>query len=254
MHGISTSSKEQIDKVVGDLFDKAALRLLGPIPKLHHKKITLLGFLEGATLATLFVQAMNNRYLNNTENDVLKGILGGAFGYIETLKSKTTSAISERIDGLAREARISKKSIPEAKLNEVIQEELGKAKSSLETIAMSEATKARNLGALMDITKKASLVGDSDPVIGFLGPYDGKTCEECIRMFLMPDKVTPRVWRLSECNGGYFKRGDAFPSILGLHPRCRHTPFNVPSDWGFDKSGHLTFIGLGHNALEKQRS
>ena len=86
MHGLSTQSKEQIDKVVGDLFDKAALRLLGPIPKLHHKKITLLGFLEGATLATLFVQAMNNRYLNNTENDVLKGILGGAFGYIETLR------------------------------------------------------------------------------------------------------------------------------------------------------------------------
>ena len=254
MHGISSHSKAEIDKVVGDLFDKAALRLLGPIPKLHHKKITLLGFLEGATLATLFIQAMNNRYLNNTEGDVLKGILGGAFGYIETLKGKTTSAISERIDGLAREARIAKQPIPEAKLNEVIQEELGKAKSGLETIAMSEATKTRNLGSLMDITRKAALTGTLDPVIGFLGPYDGKTCEECVRMFLMPDKVTPRLWRLSECNGGYFKRGDAFPSILGLHPRCRHTPFNVPSDWGFDKSGHLTFIGLGHNALEKQRS
>ena len=253
MHGISSHSKAEIDKVVGDLFDKAALRLLGPIPKLHHKKITLLGFLEGATLATLFVQAMNNRYLNNTENDVLKGILGGAFGYIETLKGKTTSAISERIDGLAREARIAKQPISEAKLNEVIQEELGKAKTGLETIAMSEATKARNLGSLMDITRKASLSGEADPVIGFVGPNDDRTCENCRRLFFMPDGVTPRLWLLSECNGGYFKRGDAFPSYLGLHPRCRHTPFNVPPGYGFNKSGHLTFIGLDHSALEEQR-
>ena len=168
MHGISTQSKEQIDKVVGELFDKAALRLLGPIPKLHHKKITLLGFLEGATLATLFIQALNNRYLNNTEGDVLRGILGGAFGYIETLKGKTTSAISERIDGLAREARISRQPIPESELNKIIQEELGKARSGMERIAASEATKTRNLGSLMDITRKAAEVGDKDPTVAFL--------------------------------------------------------------------------------------
>jgi hypothetical protein len=69
----------------------------------------------------------------------------------------------------------------------------------------------------------------------------------------MPDGVTPRLWRMSECSGGYFKRGDSFPSILGLHPRCTHSPFSVPADWGFDGKGHLTFIGAGHKALEKQR-
>ena len=37
----------------------------------------------------------------------------------------------------------------------MIEEELGKAKSGSETIATPEATKARNLGALTDITKKA---------------------------------------------------------------------------------------------------
>lgn len=254
MHGISSQSKQQIDKVVSDLFDKTALRLLGPIPKLHHKKITLLGFAEGITLATLFIQAMNNRWLNNTERDVITGILGGAFGYIEALKSKTTNAISERIDGLAREARIAKTPIAETELNKVIQEELGKARSGMERIAASEATKTRNLGALMDITQKAAQTNTGDPIIGFMGPFDGDSCEECVRMFLMPDKVTPRLWYLSECSGGYFKRGDNVPSILGLHPRCRHMPFNVPSDWGFNKSGHLTFVGLGFNALEKQRS
>ncbi len=254
MYGISSQSKEQIDKVVGDLFDKAALRLIGPIPKLHHKKITLLGFLEGATLATLFIQAMNNRYLNNTESDVLKGILGGTFGYIEALRTKTSTAISERIDGLAREARISKEPIPETKLNEVIQEELSKARSGMERIAASEATKARNLGSLMDITKKAAEVGNEDPTVCFLVIKDNVTCKECLKIHLMPDGITPRLWKLSELSGGYHVRGEDFPSVLLLHPHCRCTMIMVPTGYGFDKSGHLTFIGLDHNELEKQRA
>lgn len=254
MQGISSQSKAEIDKVVGDLFDKAALRLLGPIPKLHHKKHTVLSFLEGATLATLFIQAMDNRYLNNTENDVLRGILGGAFGYIETLKGKTTSAISERIDGLAREARISKEPIPEAKLNEVIQEELGKARSGMERIAASEATKTRNLGSLMDITRKAAEIGDKDPTVYFVVIKDSVTCQECIKVHLMPDKTTPRLFKLSELSGGYHKRGEDFPSVLLLHPHCRCTMVMAPTGYGFDKKGHLTFIGLDHKEFDKQRS
>jgi hypothetical protein len=69
----------------------------------------------------------------------------------------------------------------------------------------------------------------------------------------MPDKITPRLYRLSELNAGYFKRGDSVPSILGMHPRCKCTPFNVPSDFGFDTKGHITFISFGHSELEKQR-
>jgi len=254
MYGISSQSKEQIHKVVENLFDKAALQLLGPIPKLHHKKHTLLGFLESATLATLFVQAMNNRYLNNTEQDVLKSILGGAFGYIETLKSKTTNAISERIDGLAREARISKQPIPESKVNEIIQEELGKARSGMERIAASEATKTRNLGSLMDISRKAAETGDKDPTVCFLVIKDNVTCEECIKVHLMPDRITPRLFKLSELNGGYHKRGENFPSVLLLHPHCRCTMVMVPPGYGFDASGKITFIGSDHNELEEQRS
>jgi hypothetical protein len=254
MHGISSQSKTQIDKVVSDLFDKTALRLLGPIPKLHHKKHTLLGFAEGITLATLFVQAMNNNWLNNIEQDVITGILGGAFGYIEALKSKTTSSISERIDGLAREARIAKEPIAETKLNEVIQEELGKAKSGMERIAASEATKTRNLGSLMTITKKAAEMGEKDPIVYFVVIRDNVTCESCVRVNLMPDKVTPRLYRLSELSAGYFKRGDTVPSILGNHPHCRCSLVVAPTGYGFDKKGFLTFVGLDHNELDKQRN
>jgi hypothetical protein len=69
----------------------------------------------------------------------------------------------------------------------------------------------------------------------------------------MPDKVTPRLFKLSELSAGYYKRGDTVPSILGQHPHCRCTIFYVPKDYGFDKKGHITFIGSGHNELDKQR-
>jgi hypothetical protein len=253
MYGISSQSKEQIDKVVGDLFDKAALRFLGNLPKLQHKKTMLIGFEQSINLANLFVQSMDNKWLNNIENDVLKGILSGAASYIEILKNKTSNNIIQRIEGLAREARVGNEKIPETEINKVIEDELGKARSGLETIAASESTKARNLGMTLDITRAAAVDGDKDPVIGFAGIYDDRTCKECKRLFLMPDEVTPRLWYISECSAGYFKRGDAVPSILGLHPFCRHTPFMIPSDWGFNESGYLTFIGIGHNALEEQR-
>ena len=129
---------------------------------------------------------------------------------------------------------------------------MSKARSGLETIAAGEGAKARNLGTIMDISKAASFDGIDDPVIGFVGVNDDKTCEECRRLFLMPDGVTLRLWKTSECSFGYFKRGDNVPSILGLHPRCRHLPTSIPSGYGF-KNGKITFVSLEHDELKKQR-
>lgn len=254
MLGISSEAKEQIDRVVGDIFDKASLRFLGNLPKFQHKKVMLIGFEQSLNLANLFVQSMDNKWLNNIENEVLKGLLSGASAYIEILKNKTSNNIIQKIEGLAREATIKGEKVPEVEINKVIEEELGKAKSGLETIAASESTKVRNLGMTMDISRAASSTGEKDPIVGFSVIRDNSTCESCIRVCLMPDGITPRLYRLSELSAGYFKRGDLVPSLLGQHPHCRCTIFYVPVDWGFDKSGHLTFIGIGHNELEKQRA
>jgi len=253
MHGLHSSSKDQITRLVENLFDKTALRFLGDHPKLKHKKIPLLGFEAGLGLAALFVQSMNNRWLNNIEQDVLKGLVDGSLSYIEVLKNKTSNDIIQKVDGLAREARISGEKIPESELNKAVQEELSKATSHLEMILSSESTKSRNLGMAMDITRAAAIDGERDPIVGFAVIRDDSTCEVCIKLNLMPDGVTPRLYRMSELSAGYYKRGDTKPSLLGNHPRCRCTPFNVPSDWGFTKDGHITFVSAGHDALEEQR-
>jgi hypothetical protein len=253
MYGVSSSLKETIAKLIENLFDKTALRFIGNIPELNRRKHLLIGFEQNINLANLFIQSMGNKYPNYIEEDVLKGLLSGAYNYLNILKNKTSNNIIQNIEGLAREARISGEKISQKEIDEIIEEELRKASSGLETIIASESTKTRNLGMTMDISRAAAADGEKDPVVGFAGINDQDTCEECARLFLMPDKVTPRLWKLSECSAGYFKRGDSFPSIIGLHPNCHHVPFNVPSNWGFDSSGHLTFIGIGHDELEKQR-
>jgi hypothetical protein len=253
MHGIHSSTSESIKRVVDDLFDKSALRFLGHIPKLHHKKHTLIGFESLMGLSYLFLQAMNNRYINNVEQDVLKGLLTGAYSYINVLKEKTSNDIVQKIEGIARKTRASGEKIPQEELNGIIQEELNKAKSKLEAVLAAESTKTRNLGSVMEITREAAQKGEKDPVVGFAVIRDSSTCPVCIKLNLMDDGVTPRLYRLSELSAGYYKRGDKTPSLIGNHPHCRCTPFYVPSDWGFDKKGHISFIGIGHSELEKQR-
>ncbi len=254
MHGLHSQTKERIHKVVENLFDKTALRFLGPIAALAHKKHTLIGFETTLGLAALFVQAMNNRYINSLEQDVLKGILTGANNYIDILRDKTSNNIIQQIEGVARESRISGEKLDQSVIDKIVKDELGKASSSLETIIASESTKTRNLGATMEISRLAAQEGVKDPIVYFMGRNDASTCGQCVRLFFMSDGVTPRLWYISECSGGYFKRGDSVPSILGLHPRCVHSPVMLPSGWGFDKSGHITFIGLDYDAIKQQRN
>lgn len=254
MYGISSASKEEISKLVDALFDKASLRFIGNVPKLQQKKIILIGFEQNINLANLFVQAMNNKSLNGLEQDVLKGILQGAQAYMELLKNKTSNNIVQKIDALAREARLAGQKISQEDINQTLDEEIKRSGNDLETIFASESTKARNLGMTMDIAHAAAMSNDKDPLVGFAVIRDKSTCPICIKLSVMPDGVTPRLYRLSELSAGYYKRGDTVPSILGNHPHCRCTPFYVPSDWGFDSRGHLAYISIGHDELAKQRS
>lgn len=220
MVGLNSQSRDRINKIVEDLFDTSAILLLGAIPSLIRKKPTLLGFAATLGLVNLFVQAMNNKSPNVIEEDVLKSVLDGANNYINVLKNKTSNDIIQRIEGLARESKLSADKIPEEELQKILQEEMKKARSNLQKIVMAESTKTRNLGSAMNITRFAAMRGESDPTVAFMVIKDKNTCEECIRVNLMEDGITPRVYKMSELSAGYFKRGDKVPSLNGQHPHC----------------------------------
>lgn len=253
MYGISSSGKEAINKIVEDVFDRIALQFIGDIPKLKHKKLLLISSHPNLGLANLFIQAMANRTPNPVESDVLKSLLESSHGYIESLKNRTRSNVAERVDGLVKEARLRGEKVSPEQIGEVVAEEMQRAKSHLVTVIESESTKLRNLGTMMDISRVSASVGDRDPSVFFVVVKDNTTCPECIKLHLMPDKVTPRVWKFSELRQSYHKRGEEAPSAFGLHPHCRCTLTYLTEGFGFDKYGKLAFRGNGHDEHARQR-
>lgn len=254
MQGISSTSKENINKIVDNMFDNIALQLIGDIPRLRNKKLAVISMGNHFGLAHLFVQAMQNKVPNEIERDLLKGLLASTDGYIEALKNKTRSNITERVDGMVREARLKNEKVDLGQIQAAVSEEMEKAKSHMTAIVEAEATKLRNLGSLMSISRMATSVGDNDPTVFFVVVKDGVTCKECIRLHLLDDAVTPRLWKFSELKQGYHKRGENNPSAFGLHPHCRCTLVYLSRGFSFDEAGKTTYHSDSHDAYKSQRS
>lgn len=252
MFGISSSGKEAINRVVEGIFDRIALQFIGNLPRLKETKRLIISGQPNYGLPHLFVQAMSNRRPNEIEADFLKSLLESADGYIESLKNRTSSSVAERIDGLAREANAQNRKLTEEEVQKTIDEEMKRAYSSLQTIVEAESTKFRNLGTMVEISRMAASAGEEDPTVFFIVVRDGTTCKECVRLHLMPDGVTPRLWKFSQLSQAYHKRGNERPSAFGLHPHCRCTLTYLTLGFNFDKTGRLKFEDEGFDAYSEQ--
>jgi hypothetical protein len=251
MYGLSSSGKEAIEIAISKMFDSLAYKLLGNIPKLRNKS-PFFGTATALSLASIFVQSLGGREPNHFERDVLKSILSSSHGYIESLKNKTSSNVVESVDALVKEAKAKSAFVTAAAVTAVIAAEMTKAKSHMQLIAEAEATKTRNLGHTMDIAAKSQAQGIEDPNVFFIIVRDGVTCKECLRLHMMPDGNTPRVWKMSELSMGFHKRGEDRPSSCGEHPFCRCSLSQLQPGWGF-KNGWVSFISLTHDEYAKQR-
>lgn len=252
MNGISSGGKEAIGNMVEELFDRIALDLIGNIPRFQNRKTLIFSSQKNIGLSNLFLQSMQNRDPNHIERDVLKGLLNSASDYIDALKNRTKANVTERIDGAAREAKISNRKLDHSELQNILDDELNKAKSQMQAIAEAESTKLRNMGTMMDISKVASELDDSDPTVFFIVVKDGSTCKECLKLHLMPDQNTPKLWKFSELKQGYHKRGELFPSAFGLHPHCRCTLTYLSKGFGFE-NGRLKYKEENHDEYTKQK-
>lgn len=251
MYGISSSGKEAIEIAVHKMFDVLAYKLLGNIPKLRNKS-PFFSSAPAMSLAHIFIQALGNREPNHIQRDVLRSILNSSYGYIESLKNKTGSSVTEAVDALVKEAKLQNGRISSAQIAEVIAAEMDKARGNMKLIAEAETTKSRNAGHTMEIIGNAKDQGIDDPTVFFIIVRDGKACSECVRLHMLPDGITPKVYRLSELSMGWHKRGEDRPSACGEHPNCRCSLSHLPKGWGF-KSGFVSFISLDWDEYRSQR-
>lgn len=253
MRGISGKGKNAIAMVIEEMFDSLAMDFIGEIPSLKNKKKLIISSQPNLGLSNLFISSMASRSPTPLEEDLLKGLLESANGYIDSLKSRTKSNIVEGLDGLVREKNSSGTKVTPKDIAGILGEEMKKAKDHMQLTVRSEATKFRNMGHALSIAHVSASTGDSDPDVIFVMVRDGVTCKECVRLHLMPDKITPRVYKLSELKHSYHKRGNDTPSVFGLHPGCRCTLAYLPKNFGFDSEGLLKYVKEGYSAYSHQK-
>lgn len=83
-------------------------------------------------------------------------------------------------------------------------------------------------------------------------------CRFCVLLYLRPDKITPRVFKLSDllANGTNVGRKAGQPSRSGksrtqwkatigaVHPFCQCELHVLPEGMGFDKNGQMVYVGM----------
>jgi hypothetical protein len=123
---------------------------------------------------------------------------------------------------------------------------LNASRQKVETILMTETRQAQAHAERDGIARVAADLGDPDPDVCWVGPLDAKTCKWCLAMYHdSRNPHVPRIWRLSQLRGGYFKpkEWDGESVYQSAHPRCRHVMTIIPKGYSFDAQGKLRYIG-----------
>lgn len=180
-----------------------------------------------------------------------------ASGYLEAQKEAAVAAVSRVVGGVVGAADLTSRVVlPDQVRKDLIvglDTVLQRLRPAVERIVSTEAVAARNFGDLEIVQRQGQQAGVADPATFFVVVRDGQLCGECRRVHLMPDGITPRVWRQSEISGSYHRRGEDRPSAFGMHPNCRCRPRALLPNYGFDERGMLTYVGPGHDELARQR-
>lgn len=245
---IPRAAIKKIYEAVDAVFDRAIARFLNkPLP--GDKRLE---FKLSTTLPSLFAAAANEE---RTEPDksTLATLLEIAEGFVNSQRHATKAHVVKSVESWLNSAN---QEGVDTDLETVLGGELGgvfqKATDGMQKIVATESNTAKNVGGLTGITLVNAASGIEDPVVYFVVVRDDSCCDECKRLHLLDDELTPRLWYLSEVGHGYHKKGDSNPKMSGLHPHCRCTLATLLPGFGFE-GGSPTFVSTGHKEIEVQR-
>lgn len=251
------SGIKAIDKAVEALFNRLKARFLG-----HRKEPKQIRFgvydtpvkvKEDLTMPAIFEEAARsegikpNLQLMNSMNSSIEQ-------YLDAHQELAKAKIKTTVQTFLTEAEMSKK---KPNVEKMLGKQLGdvftKVNSDVQAVVDNEMNKAKNVSALDGIIKRSLSLGIEDPTVAFLGPLDRYTCDDCKRLYWLPDLTTPRVWKVSELKHSYNKHGDKTPSVGNCHPNCRSTMVTMMPGYGF-KGGKIAYIDPGYDVWADQRS
>lgn len=252
MKGLDEKKAKAIEKLISNSFDEIAMSFLGLVPRISKdKRITF--STSKNSLTKLFLKALGSKDPNKKEEDILKTTLRIASMYIDALKSRTQARVLQDINAYITNKSLEDKGVKISEIKKIYEKEMDKAQKHFKLIANSESNKVTNTGTALQISKVGSSNNEKDPTVFFIVTIDDVTGPEEFRLHLLPDRKTPRVWKLSEIGGSYHKKGEPNPKLPGLHPNCRCKITYLANGFGFNENGNVTYKGKDWNELEYQR-
>ena len=252
MSKLSPISVLAIETAVENMFIKAKTRFTGKIPPGTPKGL-ILTINPSFTVGSLFKLAAKTEGVKPNE-DLLSAITRIATGYLDATKEKAKAKMVHTVQSFLTDAHNNNIDTDvETVLSGKLTDLWGEITNDVKRTVATETTTTTNMSLMDAITKINAVRGITDPTIAWLCVHDQYLCDECKRLHLMSDKVTPMVWKLSECGSGYHKKGQNNPKLAGLHPNDRCYMIAVMPGYGFDGSGKITYIGAGYDAYKDQR-
>lgn len=241
-----------IEASVDTLFDKIRAHTFGD--KYPVGKRLYVAFRPELTLKAIFDNSAQEEGVK-PDSDILKTLLRISGSYLDAVREKTKAQTVHAVQTFLQEAgnrgvQTNLETVLAGKLYEV----MGNVKRDVTRIMETESTVIRNTSLLDGIVRSNAAAGIEDPTVFFVTVRDQHRCEECTRLHVQPDGVTPKVWRLSEIGSGYHKKGDPTPKIGGLHPHCRCMLTTLMPGFGFNGAGKVQYISPGYDEFKIQRS
>lgn len=251
---LTTLAIKAIQKTVDELFERAKARFLGPRAVDKRLYFRVRGIDPNYSLPGIFAAASQEEKVK-PDTQILNKLLANAESYMDAYRSHAKANVVKAVDAWLQEAAMSG---VQTDVKTVLGGELAdvwkKVTNDLSRMVNTEAQNVKNVGILEGIISSNASSGIEDPVVYFVIVRDEHVCDECMRLHMMSDGKTPKVWYLSELGHGYHKKGQDNPKLGGLHPHCRCSLVTLMPGFGFNKEGFVSYIEPGWNELENQRS
>jgi hypothetical protein len=241
-----------IEQSVAEVFQRARDRFLGPYSVTGRnlfvgfdRALSLPGIIETAAIEEGFTP----------RRDHLDSLIAIARNYLDGAEARAKAQVLHSVESWVREHRQTDKNGDEIRnaLGMALADVWGEIKTTMRAIFDTETQRAKSVTLAEGIAQAQASLGIDDPTVFFVIVRDLVCCSECWKIHMLADRTTPRVWKLSEISHEYHKRGDDFPSIMGLHPNCRCTLAPLLPGFGFNKSGYVTWKGEGWDEYAHQR-
>lgn len=240
-----------IETAISKLFEKIREHTFGD--KHPTGKRLYVAYKPELTLKGIFNAGASEEGVKPSE-DLFKTLIKISGSYLDAAeakaKAKTVQAVQAfLIDAGNKGVKTDVETVLGGKLYEI----LGETQRDVKRIMETESTVVRNTSIMDGIVRSNAAAGIEDPTVFFVTVRDQHRCDECTRLHVQPDGVTPRVWKLSELGSGYHKRGEPTPKVGGLHPHCRCVLTTLLPGYGFNAAGKVQYKSPGYDEFKTQR-